>query len=237
MFNFAAFRKQQGDSFDCPADSATPFDAIGPCIHFKRRKADVCSHDELSSDEDAVHLHTGERERPIKDAEEIQDIFCMLWRSRRPKDCRVFFQASPFCPLNGFRGCPLIDFENRILIQFCILPLVCPSCDQNMLVGSYQCATTMKPFPQSCIDAFLKHPRGNSGTKRRTADKRVASSLAQTGSAYPLSGSLPYLHPVTTSEVCILCTNVGCDAREIKKIDRVDFTLRTCPNLSSCFQN
>jgi len=85
----------------------------------------------------------------------------------------------------------------------------------------------MKPFPQASIDALLRQPSGERLTAaEKNTQKRIARSLARTGSAYPLSGSLPYLHPITTMEVCLLCTTKGCNTKEVKKIDRVDFTLR-----------
>jgi hypothetical protein len=40
-------------------------------------------------------------ESSVKSAEETQDILSALWKSRRPKDCRIFFQASHLCHLNG----------------------------------------------------------------------------------------------------------------------------------------
>jgi hypothetical protein len=158
---------------------------------------------------------------------ETQDLLSEIWKLKRPQDCRVFFQAPRLCYLNG----PCESIPNHMVRygsdRLCNLPTACPACEQDSLVGSYQCATTMKPFPQASIDAMLRRPSGKRiSAAQKNTQKRVTRSLARTGSAYPLSGPLPYLHPITTLEVCVLCTTEGCATKKFKKIDRVDFTLR-----------
>lgn len=171
---------------------------------------------ETKSQVDGNGLNTVAREG------EIEDFFQRIWTTRRPEDCRIFFQASNVCHLNGSGKLSTIE-----TIRVCLLmPFSfseCPMCDNDTLMGSYQCATTMKPFPQASINALLKRPPGG---KLKRSEKKMVKSLAQTHSAYPLSGTLPYLHPVTTLEVCLLCVTPGCSMKEFKLLDRGAFVLR-----------
>ncbi|KIM19754.1 hypothetical protein M408DRAFT_25955 [Serendipita vermifera MAFF 305830] len=137
----------------------------------------------------------------VMSREDVEDQFDLMWKSRRPTDSRVFFQAPAPCLLNGS---------------------VCPLCDNDTLVGSYQCATTMKPFPQAAINRLLKRPQRE---KMTMSQKRMTNSHVRTGSSYPLSGTLPYLHPITTLEAGLLCATEGCTMKEFKTIDRGAFSL------------